>query len=89
MPKGTDPIRKYLALALMAVALAGCVPDPAVIADLETDKVIVQSGIGTPAAAIFGKAVEGCALHGRRPLALSVQCLDRYCHYENHLIRVP
>ncbi len=76
---------KYLAVALMATALAGCVPDPAVIADLETDKVIVHSGYGTSADAIVAKAVEGCAMHGRVPWALSEQCLDRYCSYKNHL----
>ena len=42
-------VRGVAATMIMALALFGCVKAPAIIADLESDKVIVQSGPGTEA----------------------------------------
>ena len=72
------------AVAIATVG-AGCASTPAVIADLEEDKVIVQKGLGTSDHEILAKAKEGCALHGRIPIPLSKVCLDQYCFEENHL----
>ena len=73
----------------VAVALAflmGCVAAPAIIADLESDKVIVQSGLGTKPEAIKAKANEGCEIHGKTPEGpLSMRCLDQYCLSARHL----
>ena len=75
------------AVTLCLVALTGCVAAPAIISDLETDKVIVQSGMGTTEEAIYTKALEGCQIHGRRPSLkpLSFQCVDQYCITAKHL----
>ena len=72
---------------LSVAALTGCVAAPAIIADLETDKVIVQGGMGTTEEDIYLKAVEGCRIHGRHPTAmpLSHVCVDDYCIQTKHL----
>jgi len=44
--------------------IAGCAA-PAVIADIEHDKVVVQSNQYTPPAEVLAEAERGCALHGR------------------------
>ncbi len=67
------------------LGLAGCLKTPAVIADLETDKVVVQSGMGTTEEDVWAKAREGCALHDRLPKPLSAKCVDQYCLSKNLL----
>lgn len=58
-----------IVLAIAALSLAGCVTAvPLVIADLQTDKVVVQAGEGESESEIAEKAREGCAIHGRIPL---------------------
>ena len=67
--------RQHWAVMLLAMgtaSLTGClVPTPLVIADLETDKVVIQADQSESDAAVLGKAREGCAIHDRTPLALS------------------
>ena len=75
---------KILGILVIAFLVGGCAA-PAVIADLETDKVIVQSRLGTSPEDIAAKAREGCALHGRTAVPISKQCLDNYCISANHL----
>ena len=58
-----------LTLCLLA---AGCAA-PAVIADIEHDKVVVQSNQYTPPAEVFAEAERGCALHGRTAEAISTR----------------
>ena len=63
----------------------GCAATPAVISDLEEDKVVVRSGLGTSLYDIADKAGEGCALHGRWPHPVSRTCLDEYCIRKEYL----
>ena len=70
---------KLIAAILTALLLTGCMSTPAVILDLEEDKVIVQGGLGTTQESIQQEAVRGCAIHGRRPVAINQMCLDEYC----------
>ncbi len=76
-------MKKFGVLAI-AFVLGGCAAE-AVISDLETDKVIVQSRLGTKPEDVAAKAREGCALHGRMAVPISKQCLDNYCFSANHL----
>ena len=60
-----------LTVAVAAVGtLAGCAI-PAVIADIEHDKVIVESNQHTDRAEIRVEAARGCALHGRKARFIS------------------
>ena len=68
-----------LAVMIGIFSLSGCVTTPAVISDLEDDKVIVQAGLGTPDSEVMKMAEDGCALHGRTPATISTKCLDEYC----------
>ncbi len=83
--KGVMQYRKLLLLSLCGISLPGCAAGPAVIVDLETDKVVVRKNISTPDEEVEAKAREGCALHDRVPKPLSVSCLDQYCFSSNHL----
>lgn len=77
-----------LACAMMAAfALGACVsPPPAVISDIEMDKVVVQSGWGTSEDDIFTEAWRGCALHGRVPVSISSGCAQGSdCLLREHL----
>ena len=75
----------YASALVLAGGLSACGPTPAVIADLNEDKVVVRSGIGTGDAQIRIKARQGCGLHGRVARPISMQCLDEYCLARNHL----
>ena len=74
---------KYASAALAAGVLASCAP--AVIADLEEDKVVVASGMGTADGMVQEQAQKGCAIHGRHAVAISHSCLDQYCIRKRHL----
>ena len=81
--KSTTTQILYAVLAMCA--LTAC-EGSAVISDLETDKVVVQSSIGTDDAAIVAEARYGCALHGRVPVAISSGCVqDSDCLLREHL----
>ena len=55
--------------------LGGCFPPAAtVIVDLQEDKVVVQGDADTEFKEIVAEATEGCALHGRKPVAISESC---------------
>ncbi|MDE0335178.1 MAG: hypothetical protein OXI64_09485 [Defluviicoccus sp.] len=70
LPTGKETPLKYTMLILMAATLLGC-NQPAVIADIETDKVVVQKLLFTSDEDVMQKAREGCALHGRVPRPIS------------------
>ena len=70
---------KIIALGTVAIVLAACTATPAIISDLETDKVKIQGGLGTTEEMINAKANEGCAMHDRVAHPLSQVCLDNYC----------
>lgn len=66
------------------ILLAGCStylaePVPAIIFDLETDKVIVQSESSTTPESILTAAEEGCAIHNRKaskPINTKSECVE-------------
>ena len=65
------------------VLLAGCSdPVPLVIADLQTDKVTIQADEKESIDAVFEKAREGCAVHGRMPRYLNEgkHCTSTVCN---------
>ena len=77
---------RYWLLAI-APLLGACstTPAPTVIVDLQHDKVIVQSDSSTLPEDIVGKAAEGCAIHGRKPVPISETCAggtscNTYCY---------
>lgn len=77
---------RILCVVLAMCALTACESGSAVISDLETDKVVVQSGVGTEDAAIVAEAQYGCALHGRIPVAISSGCVQGSdCLLREHL----
>ena len=70
--------------AIALILLAGCAtqlaePVPAIILDLETDKVIVQSEDSTTPESILTAAEEGCAIHNRKasqPINTKSECVE-------------
>ena len=78
-------LAKLVAVTVFSLSLAGCVTTPAVISDLEEDKVFVQTGMGTTMDDLNNKARQGCALHGRKPKEISYVCLDDYCIRKKYL----
>ena len=68
---------RSLAVVVTVLILAGC-KSPAIIADIETDKVIVQQDLFTPMDAVFAEAERGCALHGRRAQPISTRAAPNY-----------
>lgn len=67
--------------ALLLVAACGTT---AVISDIGQDKVKVVAS-GNDASIIGGKAIEGCAIYKKKPIALSQRCLDNYCIQKEYL----
>ena len=71
-------MRKLLGSFSLLMAAAACAPNPApVIVDLETDKVVVESGTEISNHEIKLKAREGCAIHGRYPVTISYRIVRR------------
>ena len=70
-------IGRIACAALVLFFLAGC-SRPAVIADIEEDKVIVQQGLLTSMEAVMAEAERGCALHGRRAQPISTRPTPNY-----------
>lgn len=82
---------------VMALALSGCAvsQQPAVIYDLESDKVQVQAHVNrfrpeanTPMEEVFREAEKACAIHERKPvgpLSSRKVCLDEYCSRFNQI----
>ncbi len=79
-------MKLILKLLITGALLAACTSAPAVISDLESDKVFVQTGLGTTEVDADAKANEGCAMHGRQASEpISHQCLDQYCFSKRFL----
>lgn len=74
---------RALGALVLPVLLAGCATQ-AVVADLTTDRVIVQA-IGTDMEVIGAQARQGCAIHGRTPVPISHRCLNQYCTQRAYL----
>ncbi len=75
-------LRLTAVLVAGTALLGGCTnPSPLVISDLQTDKVVIQADRDEDNAAVLGKAREGCAVHGRTPLAISTlqKCSHTVC----------
>lgn len=86
---------KVIIPIIAATFLVGCAtsspapppppPVPAIIFDLETDKVIIQSEDSTTTESILTAAEEGCAIHNRKatePINTRSECVN-YGSYEN------
>lgn len=74
-----------IALVLCAVLISGCAPDSAVVADLESDKVIVQM-TGSDYDRTYGEAQRACRIHGKGVHGpISETCADQYCAARNVL----
>ena len=84
MKKKRMKLMKYVGAVLASILLASC-STPAVIVDLEEDKVVVASGMGTTDAMVAEEAQKGCATHGRYAVAISYGCLNASCIQKRHL----
>ena len=72
---------RIIALTALTITV-GCIPvTELAIADLEESKVTVQADPSEGSEAIFAKAAEGCAIHGRIPVYLSTtkRCESTAC----------
>lgn len=70
-------MNRLLTIAIATLLLSGCIPEKAVISDLEEDKVIVQwSGVQGErlTSVIWAEAERGCAIHGKVPVEISSRC---------------
>lgn len=75
-----------LPILTCAALLAACtVRTEATIADLETDKVVVQALGGNDLTVIDAEAQRGCRIHGRRAQRISYTCVDLYCSRRDYL----
>lgn len=63
---------RVAATLMLCLLAAGCAA-PAVIADIEQDKVIVQANQYTPPGEVQAEAERGCALHGREAVPISTR----------------
>ena len=77
-------MKHLLAPIVCLLAVSGCASD-AVIADLETDKVIVRAGAAAKDETVMAEAQRGCSIHNRTAKAISSSCLGQYCTYKDHL----
>lgn len=80
---------------IVALMLSGCAvsQQPAVIYDLESDKVQVQAYVNpfrpeanTPMEEVIREAEKACTIHERKPvgpLSSRKVCIDQYCHRFN------
>ncbi len=70
----------------LCLLTAGCAA-PAVIADIEHDKVVVQSNQYTPPAEVVAEAERGCAIHGRKaePISTRTAGSDGWAEIQMHL----
>ena len=82
-------MRNYALVAVIAITLAGCAASAPVISDIREDQVkVVMRVTGSLTDAktaevytgVLEKAIEGCALHGREAVEISVssRSLGRY-----------
>ena len=72
------------AILVVCVLIAGC-EYPAIISDLEEDKVIVQKHLFTSITDVIEAAKEGCALHDRVAVPVSKRSSGQPGGFEYHL----
>lgn len=76
---------KWIALLLLTFVGVGCATR-AVIADLESDKVIIQVSGGRDMGVVNREAMKACSIHSRVAHGpLSMRCLDEYCIVAQYL----
>lgn len=80
-------MKRKATLTIAVCLLAGGCAAPAVIADIEHDKVVVQSNQYTPAAEVLAEAERGCAIHGRKaePISTRIAGSDGWTAIQLHL----
>jgi hypothetical protein len=75
---------RILLIAISFPLVSTACTTKALIADLETDKVIVEAE-GSNMSIIEEEARKGCAIHNRSPIAVSKKCLDGFCRRAAYL----
>jgi hypothetical protein len=75
---------RILVVAIISPLVNTACATKALIADLETDKVIVEAE-GSNMSLIEEEARKGCAIHNRSPIAVSKKCLDGFCRRAAYL----
>lgn len=73
----------YIGL-ISLLLLPACIRNNAVIADLESDKAIIQLS-GADFSVADAKAEEACGIHSKRAQQVSHTCIDRHCMKRNVL----
>lgn len=71
-------------IGLISLLLLPACASRAVIADLESDKAIVQLR-GSDLRVADAEAARGCDIHGKRAVRISTSCLNNYCTKKNIL----
>ena len=75
---------RILLIAISFSLVSTACTTKALIADLKTDKVIVEAD-GSNMSIIEEEARKGCAIHNRSPIAVSKKCLDGFCRRAAYL----
>ena len=71
-------------IGLISLLLLPACTSRAVIADLESDKAIVQLS-GNDLGVADAEAAWGCDIHGKGAYRISTNCIDNYCFTKNIL----
>ena len=76
-------MKRLLAVAIAALAVAGCAEAAITISHLDVDKVTVKAGYLTPSQRVFDVAANGCAAHEKVAQPLNVECVNASCTVKN------
>ena len=77
-------MRRLLAVAIAALAVAGCAEGSIAISHLDVDKVTVKAGYLTPSQRVFNVAAQGCASHEKVAQPLNVECVNESCTVKHY-----
>lgn len=77
-------MKRLLAVAIAALAVAGCAEAAITISHLDVDKVTVKAGYLTPSQRVFNAAAKGCAAHEKVAQPLNVDCANESCTVKNY-----
>ena len=77
-------MKRLLAVAIAALAVAGCAEAAITISHLDVDKVTVKAGYLTPSQRDFNAAAKGCAAHEKVAQPLNVDCANESCTVKNN-----
>lgn len=77
-------MKRLLAVAIVALAVAGCAEASIAISHLDVDKVTVKAGYLTPSQRVFDAAAKGCESHGKVAQPLNTECLNEDCTVKHY-----